>query len=396
MTQHKVELVRPEWNGFGATGGRAGDYTQRVGQIAFARGVPSPDLLPVEELSECLRESLAREGRTTLNYGPAAGYGPLREWIGERHGVEPTRVVVTTGSLHGLTLVLRLVLGGGPGPVVVEAPTYDRTLHALRSLDAEPVPVQLCDDGLDVDALAEALDGGLAPALVYTIPTFQNPSGRTLSLESRRRLVALAADRGLLLYEDDPYGLVRFAGEPLPSLHELAGGEGAIFSSSFSKTVAPGIRTGYLLLSEELVAPLEHLILSSYISPPTFVQAALFELIRRGTFERNLERVRAGLGERRDAMLAGLARELPDGARWNEPEGGYFLWLDLPAGVRADALLERATAEGVTFVRGSDFYVAEGGEEALRLAYSFASVAEIEEGVRRLGALVREAAAVAA
>jgi DNA-binding transcriptional MocR family regulator len=365
-----------------------------VAVISFARGIPSPDLLPVEQFGEAAREAVAADGRAILNYGQAGGYAPLREWIASLHAVPSERVVVTNGSLQGFGFVVRHLFSGG-GRAIVEAPTYDRTLTTLHGLRAEIEAVPLADDGLDLDALEGALDRGPAPTLVYTIPTFQNPSGRTLSLENRRRLAELVVDRDLLVYEDDPYGLVRFEGEPLPTLHELTGGR-VIFSSSFSKTIAPGIRVGYLVLPDRLVGPIEGLALETYISPSVFVQGALHAYVSRGWFEPNLERAVAGLKARRDAMLSALEREFPDGSSWSRPQGGYFLWLDLPAGVGADDLLARAVEQGVTFVRGSDFYAGAGGEESARLAFSFAAVDEIEEGVARLAALVRQAVAVAA
>jgi 2-aminoadipate transaminase len=194
--------------------------------------------------------------------------------------------------------------------------------------------------------------------------------------------------------EDDPYGLVRYEGEPLPTLHSLAP-DRVVYSSSFSKVIAPGARVGYFVLPAALVAPYEAVAVQTYLTPALVSQATVHEFLRRGRFEPNLERVRAGLRGRRDAMLRALARELPGEARWNEPEGGYFLWLELPPGVGAASLLARAAEAGVTFIPGSDFYVDRGGEEAARLAFSFASPAEIEDGVARLGRLVREAAAVA-
>jgi DNA-binding transcriptional MocR family regulator len=251
------------------------------------------------------------------------------------------------------------------------------------------------DDGLDLDRLESLLAGDAVPRVLYTIPTFQNPSGRTLSLERRHALVELARAKGLLLFEDDPYGLVRFEGEPLPSLYELAGGRGAIYASSFSKTVAPGLRVGYVVVPDELAARVEQIANATYISPPLLPQAAIHELIRRGAFEPNLERTREVLRARRDAMLEALAEHFPAGASWSRPGGGYFLWLDLPAGVDAAELLAAAEKAGVTFVKGSDFYAGSGGEESARLAFSFPSVEEIHEGVRRLAALVRDAAAIA-
>ncbi len=363
--------------------------------ISFARGVPSPDILPVEELADCAREVTLRDGRTILNYGPAGGYGPLREWIAERHGVQASQVVITPSSLLAFSFVMKHLFREG-GAAAVEAPSYDRTILVLKDLGAEVVGVPMDDDGLELDRLEALLTGERRPRVLYTIPTFQNPSGRTLSLERRRALVELAQATGLVLFEDDPYGLVRFEGEPLPSLYELAGGRGVLYASSFSKTVAPGLRVGYVVLPEDLAGPVEKVANATYISPPLLPQAAIHELIRRGAFEPNLERTREVLRARRDAMLDALAEHFPAGSRWNRPGGGYFLWLDLPAGVDAAALLARAEEAEVTFVKGSDFYADSGGEESARLAFSFPSVEEIHEGIGRLGALVRETASIPA
>jgi DNA-binding transcriptional MocR family regulator len=241
------------------------------------------------------------------------------------------------------------------------------------------------DEGLDPDALERELRAGPSPAFLYTIPTFQNPSGRTLSTERRRRIVELARAHDLLVIEDDPYGLVRFDGEAPSTLFELDGGERIVYSSSFSKTVAPGIRVGYFLLPADLERELEATAVSTYITPVLLGQATVYEFLERGNFEPNLARVRDLLRVRRDAMLAALEHDFPAEARWNRPEGGYFLWLDLPADADAGELLTRAEEDGISFVPGTDF----GGEpSSARLAYSFVSPEEISEGIRRLAALV--------
>jgi DNA-binding transcriptional MocR family regulator len=292
--------------------------------------------------------------------------------------------VITSGSLQGFVFLCERLVTPGTR-VLVEAPTYDRPIKILKRLGAEIVPVPMDDEGLLPDELAEDA------AFLYTIPTFQNPSGLTLSLERRRRLVEVARERGLLVLEDDPYGLVRFEGEPLPSLFELAGGEGIAYASSFSKTVAPGVRVGYFVLPEALAQEIEAHAVSTYISPPYLTQATVHEFIRRGHFEPNLERVNGLLKARRDAMLESLEEHMPDGAAWSRPEGGYFIWLDLPADAPSVADGEQA---GVTFVPGTDFVADDSGAQSLRLAFSFVSPDEIREGVRRLAALVREPLAV--
>src|SRR5262245_955383 len=351
--------------------------------ISLARGVPAPECIPVEELADCARAAVERDGTTVLSYGPVGGYQPLREWLAVRHGVEPSRVLVTNGSLQGLAFVADRFAGAR---VLVEQPTYDRPLKLLAARGVEVTAVPMDDGGLDVDALAEALDSGPKPAFLYTIPTFQNPSGRTLSVERRERLVQLARERDLLVVEDDPYGLVRYEGEPPPTLHELDGGGRVVYSSSFSKTIAPGLRVGYFVLPQALDTELEALAVSTYITPVLLGQATVFEFLRRGKLEANLVRVRDLLRVRREAMLDALAQELPC-ATWSHPQAGYFVWAVLPH--------ELKEAPGVAFVPGTDFG---GPPNTVRLAFSYVSPDEIREGIRRLSAAVAargEAAAAA-
>ena len=351
--------------------------------ISFARGVPAPECLPVGELADCAKAAIEQAGAAALLYGHTLGYEPLREWIGERHGVDPTRVVVTNGSLQAFHFVLSS--SAGQGRVLVERPTYDRPRKILE--DYGEIPVD--DEGLDVGELERVLDGGLQPAFLYTIPTFQNPSGVTLSEERRRQLAELARERGLRILEDDPYGLVRYEGEQAQTLFELEGGSNVMYSSSFSKTIAPGLRVGYVIVPQTLADELEDFVASTYISPALVAEATVLEFLRRGLLEPNLERVKGLLNARRDAMLEALERELGGRAQWSHPAGGYFLWLELPEGTDAAELLGRATKAGVTFVPGADFG---GPPNSARLAFSFASPAEIDEGVSRLGALVPAAA----
>jgi 2-aminoadipate transaminase len=354
--------------------------------ISFARGVPAPELLPVAELADCARAAIERDGPAVLNYGPVGGYGPLREWIAEQHGVEPGRVLVTNGSLEGLNLVLGHF--ASRGRILVEAPTYDRPLKIAARLGAAVVAVPQDDDGLDVEQLELELRRDLAPAFLYVLPTFQNPSGRTLPLERRRRLLELAAEHELTILEDDPYRRVRFDGESLPTLFELDGGQRVLHSSSFSKIVAPGLRVGYFVLPAGLAGELEQVAVNVWLTPSLVAQATLHEFLARGNLEPNVERVCARLRERRDAMLAALGAEL-EGGRWSRPEGGYFLWLDL--GSDAAEVLVRAEQVGVSFVKGSDFFPDRtAGRRSARLAYSFVTAEQIAEGVGRLATLLEQ------
>ena len=353
--------------------------------ISFARGAPAPECLAVELLADCARVAVERDP-SVLAYGPGGGYGPLREWLAERHGVEPARVIVTSGGLQGIAFYFEELLSRRPGRVLVEAPTYDRPLKLLARLRADVVALPMDDEGLDPDGLERELESGEA-SFLYTIPTFQNPSGRTLPLERRRRVVELAVEHGLPVLEDDPYGLVRYEGDGAPSLHELDESGSVTYASSFSKTVAPGVRVGWFVLPADLAAALEERAVSTYISPPFLTQATVHELIARGAFDPNLERIRGLLKARRDAMLAALERDLDGRATWSRPEGGYFVWADLPAD--ASELLVRSTAAGVTFVRGGDFYPdGTGGAQAARLAFSYESPESIDEGVSTLASLL--------
>jgi 2-aminoadipate transaminase len=364
-----------------------------VETISLARGVPAPECIPVEELADCARAAILNDGATALSYGPSGGYGPLRGWIAARHGVDPARVVITNGSLQGFVFLAELLARDGVR-VLVEAPTYDRPLKILDALGADVVAIPQTEHGIDVDALAEALRAGGRAAFLYLIPTFQNPTGRTLPADARRRVVELAVEHDLLVLEDDPYGLVRFEGAAPPTLHGLEGGERIVYSSSFSKIVAPGVRVGYLVLPDALAGRVEALATSTYITPSFLSQATVYEFLRRGLLERNLELVRSLLKARRNALLHALDEHLAaTGASWNRPEGGYFLWLDLPEAVTATSLLAAAERVGVTFVPGPDFFPrGGGGRSAARLAFSFASPAQLGEAVSRLAPLLTSAA----
>ena len=357
--------------------------------ISFARGAPAPECLDQELIADCARAALERDGVTILSYGSGGGYGPLRALLGERHGVDASRVFLTTGGLQGFVFYTAVQLALRPGRVLVEGPTYDRPLKILAREGAEVVTVAMDDEGLSLDALEAELRRGGEISFLYTIPTFQNPTGRTIGTDRRARLVELAAEYDLAILEDDPYGLVRYDGEPLPSIHELEGGERVTFTSSFSKTVAPGLRIGYFVVPQAIVGAYDDRAVSTYISPSLLPQAIVHELMHRGAFEPNLDRIRGLLKGRKDAMLAALEAEMPAGTSWSTPEGGYFLWIDFADKVDAAELLTRATAAGVTFVRGTDcFPNGSAGQSSARLAFSYETPERIAEGVALLASLV--------
>jgi 2-aminoadipate transaminase len=354
------------------------------GSISFARGAPSLDIVAVDALREAAQRAFANDPGGSVAYGTAVGYRPLREWIAQKHEVAPEQVMVTNGSMQADAFLFDELVSEGDG-VVVERPTYDRTLLSLRQRGADITAIELEDDGMDVDALGEALRGGRALGLAHVIPTFQNPAGHTLSLPKRRALLALAREHGFTIFEDDPYVDIRFRGESLPRMLELdEDGGNVVYASSFSKTVCPGIRVGYLVGPEELIARLVKRATNTYISPNMVAQSIVNEFCRSGAIEQSIDTVREALRDRAEALGGALASELPD-ARFVAPDGGYFLWVDLPEAIDVDALHPAAAERGVQFVKGSDFML-DGGEHSLRLAYSGVTVEEIEEGVRRLAA----------
>ncbi len=361
--------------------------------ISLARGAPSLDIIAVDDLSASATAAFERDPGGTFAYGTSAGYKPLVEWIAARHGVDPDQVIATNGSMQADAFLFDLLVAPGD-LVVVEAPTYDRTLLALRGMGAEVLAIPLQADGLDVDALETALEAGARPKLAHVIPNFHNPAGCTLSLAKRERLVALAQRYNFTLFEDDPYVELRFDGESHPTMLSIDRADKVVYASSFSKTVCPGIRVGYLVGPTETIAAVRRIATGTYISPNMVAQAIVAEFCNSGAIERSIETVKEALRERRDVLCAALERDLPE-ARFVVPEGGYFLWVDLPEdGPEVERVEELARERGVAFVKGSDFLI-EGGEHALRIAYSGVTADRIDEAVARLAGAWRDAGAEA-
>jgi DNA-binding transcriptional MocR family regulator len=313
------------------------------------------------------------------------GYPRLRAWIADRHGVEPERVLVTNGSLQADAFLFDHLIASGD-EVIVESPTYDRTLLGLKERGAHVHAVELREDGIDTDELARLLAAGARPKLAHVIPNFQNPAGYTLSLERRRALLALASAHGFFILEDDPYGDLRFSGEPQPTMLSLDP-ERVVYASSFTKTVCPGVRVGYLVGPRELITGVARRATNTYISPGMVSEAIVYEFCASGALERSIDTVRRALSERASTLAAALRSELAD-ADFVDPQGGYFMWLTLPPGTNVDALFDAAAQRGVSFVKGTDFML-RGGENALRLAYSGVTPEQIEQGVARLAEAYR-------
>jgi 2-aminoadipate transaminase len=362
------------------------------GVISFARGVPAPETFPVEALARATRRAIEQHGRIALNYGDPAGFGPLREWLASQHGVSANRVLITPGSIMGLGFLTTL-LTRASARAAVEAPTYDRMLGILRRAGVEVASIDRDADGLDLGEARRAFTHRARPSFLYTMPTFHNPTGLTLTREQRERLADLIVELEIVVVEDDPYGLLRIDGEPLPRVHDLLrqrGGEHlAILLSSFSKTVAPGLRVGYVIAPPALVQPLRQLAVAAYVSPPMLAQAELYEYLRNGDLEPHLDELRAFLRPRRDALLEVFDELMPPAARWTRPDGGYFLWLALPPPLRADEVAQRAAAAGVTFVPGGGFFAGDRGHDGARLSFSFPPVESVRRGALELVALMR-------
>jgi DNA-binding transcriptional MocR family regulator len=355
--------------------------------ISFARGAPSLDIIDVEGLKAAAAEAFQSDPGGVTGYGTAVGYPPLRKWIADRHQVAPEQVIVTNGSMQADAFLFDALVADGDS-VIVERPTYDRTLLSLRNRGADVRMVELEPDGIDVAAVERVLATGAKPKLAHIIPNFQNPAGYTLSADKRERLIELARVHEFTVFEDDPYVALRFEGTPLPTMLSLDG-DTVVYASSFSKTVCPGIRVGYLVGPTELIARIVKLATSTYISPSMVSQAIVHHFCTSGALDKSIETVKHALRERAETLCGALRDKLPD-ARFVQPEGGYFLWVDLPKGTDVGALFAAAAERDVQFVKGSDF-VLEGGDSSLRLAYSGVTPTEIEEGIDRLAEAYREA-----
>jgi 2-aminoadipate transaminase len=376
--------------------------TQRPEVISFAGGLPAPEVFPTKEFGEACQRVLAEKGKEALQYGATEGYGPLRELIAAnmmRYGIvaTPDNVMLTSGSQQALDLIAKLLINRGDR-ILVEAPTYLGALQAFAVFGAEYVSVPIDHDGLRTDLLDEALRSG--PKFMYLLPNFQNPGGVTLSRERREELVYMSDKYGVPIIEDDPYGQLRYEGEHVPPLvmmdrvnlrrdYEYKLGN-VIYMSTFSKTLAPGLRLGWIVAPPDVIAKLVQLKQGADLHTSTFNQIVTYEVAKNGFLDEHAKQIRAVYRERRDAMLAALDEFFPEEVTWTRPQGGLFLWVTLPHKMDSEELFDTALKNNVAFVPGASFYP-EGDEGKLhmRLNFSYMECDRIHEGIRRLSVAVK-------
>lgn len=348
--------------------------------ISFARGAPSPDLIPVDAVRVATAKALEDDWQKALSYGVGIGHPGLCAWIADRHGIEADQVMTTNGSLEAGAMLFRHLLSPGDR-VVVERPSYDRTLLLLEQLGVEFIPVELEDDGIDVDAVEKAL--ALGPIkLAHIIPNFHNPAGCTLSEEKRRRLVALAAEHDFTIFEDDPYRELPFGEDPPPTMLSMDEADKVIHASSFSKTVSPGVRVGYLAGPSHEIARLAKIANENYISPNMLSGSLVLELCKSGVLDENIAKCKVALKERRDALVDALGNHIPE-ATFVLPGGGYFLWANLNEDRDTIEIAEKAKSAGAPFIPGTDFML-DGGAHSLRFSFASVRPEHMDEGISRI------------
>jgi 2-aminoadipate transaminase len=365
--------------------------------ISFGGGMPAPDVFPITEFREACERVLMDFGPQSLQYGATDGYMPLREMIARhsaRFGIEvtPENILITSGSQQALDLLGKVLINPGDR-ILVESPTYLGALQAWSAYGAEYVTVPMDEYGMVTEALEDALRSG--PKFIYVLPNFQNPTGVTLSLERRKQLIELADRYGVPIVEDDPYGQLRYEGENLPSVvnldsefrdncHVCYRGN-VIYLSTFSKILAPGLRLAWVVAPPEVIRKLVQAKQGADLHTATFNQLVAYEISHGGFLDRHIEVIRKVYNERRNVMLAALDGYFPPGVEWTHPEGGLFLWASLPGGMNTATILRDAIAEKVAYVPGYSFFPCGGGENTMRLNFSYANPKKIQEGIARLG-----------
>jgi len=369
--------------------------TEKPGIISFAGGLPSPLTFPIDAMREASERVLRDDGKAALQYAASEGYAPLREWVAQdllKQGmrVDPDQVLITTGSQQGLDLVAKILIDAG-SRILVETPTYLGALQAFTPMEPVAVSVNSDDHGVDAaDLRAKVGTGADKARFVYLLPNFQNPTGRTMTEERRAAVAQVAVESGLPIIEDNPYGDLWFDEQPAPSLSSRHP-EGSVYLGSFSKILAPGLRLGYLVAPKALYPKLLQAKQAADLHTPSFNQRVVAEVLKDGFIDRHVPTIRALYKQQCEAMLAALDREMAGlGLSWNRPVGGMFLWVQLPQGLKAIPLLDKAVEKGVAFVPGSAFYAGAANENTLRLSFVTATVDQINTGMAALAAAIRE------
>jgi 2-aminoadipate transaminase len=361
--------------------------TEKPGIISFAGGLPSPQTFPVQAFAEACTKVLRDDGPAALQYAASEGYGPLREWVAQSlpWNVDPTQVLITTGSQQALDLVAKILIDKG-SRVLVETPTYLGALQAFTPMEPEFVSIASDAEGIDVDDLRAKAAGA---RFLYILPNFQNPTGNSISEVRRAALSSAATQLGLPILEDNPYGDLWFD-QPPPAPLTARNPEGCIYMGSFSKTLAPGLRLGFLVAPKQLYPKLLQAKQAADLHTPSFNQRMVAEVLKDGFLDRHVPTIRALYKAQRDAMLTALENNLAGtGVQWNLPGGGMFLWVKLPAGMDAVALLPKAVERNVAYVPGAAFYSGAAQKNTLRLAFVTASVEQINEGVAALAQVLK-------
>lgn len=376
--------------------------TEQPDIISFGGGMPAPDVFPVDEFRKACDVVLSEVGPQALQYSTTEGYKPLREMIARhtaRYGIEvsPDNILITSGSQQALDLIGKVFINRGDR-VLVEEPTYLGALQAWNAYGAEYVTVRMDDDGMITEDLEAALRNG--PKFIYVLPNFQNPTGVTLSMERRERLIELADQYGVPIIEDDPYGQLRYEGNHLPSVMTLDGQYHAngdheyrgnvIYLSTFSKTLAPGLRLAWVVAPPEVISKIVQAKQGADLHTSSFTQMVAHEVARGGFLDRHIWLIRQVYSERRDIMLEAMEKHFPPGVKWTHPLGGLFLWGIMPEYLNAKDVLKLAIEKQVAFVPGQAFFANGGGQNTMRLNFSNAAPEMIRTGIARLGEVLHK------
>jgi len=378
-------------------------FTNKPGVISFAGGLPDPELFPYDFVADAVKEIMAKKGRVALQYGPTDGLPEFKEefvkFLQKHEGVsvKPANIIVTTASQQALDIVGRLFIDASD-PVLVEMPSYMGGLQVFKSYGADFVGVRMDDEGIMTDDLEERLQWLKKQdehyKFLYLVPDFQNPSGVTLSEERRRRVIKLSEEYNIAVVEDSPYRQVRFEGAAPKMIYRLDkethNTDNIISLFTFSKTFAPGLRIGVIVAHEQIIKKMEILKQSLDLCSSSLNQLIAAEFLRNGHFEKHIALVKKVYKMKKDTMLTALEKYMPEGVTWTRPEGGLFLWVKLPESMSADDMFEEAIKENVAYVIGSAFHCDGSGKNTMRLNFSYATPADIDEGIKRLATAVKK------